>query len=307
MYTIVQFRTKEGDYMSKKIERPVRLTNLINIMGMISIHYFEFDKNFCFEGEKHDYWEMVYVDSGNVLITADEKKHILGQGEIIFHKPNEFHTISADGKKPTNVCVICFETKSKAMEWFQDKKMLFPKEFRGYIKTIINEGKKTFALPINDPYAGVIKLLDKPAIGGLQIIKTSLEQLLIMLIRVGEGEQVRKKKLSEEDCGNCLVNKIVEILNDNIYGKINVYDICQNLSYSKTHVSKVFNENMGCSIIEYYTSLKITEAKKLIRERIYSFTEISNMLQFSNPHYFSKVFKKVVNMSPREYLQSVTI
>jgi len=293
--------------MSKnEVGKPVRLTNLINVTSILSIHYFEFDKNFHFKGEKHESWEMVYVDSGNVIITADEKKHILSQGEIIFHKPNEFHTISADGKKPTNVCVICFETKSKAMEWFRDKKMIFPKELRGYIKTIITEGEKTFKLPINDPEADIVQLAEKPAIGGLQIIKTSLEQLLIMLIRAGEGQNVKKKK-SIEDCGNRLVNEIGEILNDNIYGKINVYEICNNLSYSKTHVSKVFNENMGCSIIDYYTRLKITEAKKLIRERVYSFAEISNMLQFSNPHYFSKVFKKVVNMSPREYLQSVTI
>lgn len=294
--------------MSKKEkEKPVRLTNLINITSILSIHYFEFDKNFCFKGEKHDYWEMVYVDSGNVIVTADEKKHILGQGEIIFHKPNEFHTISADGKKPTNVCVICFETKSKAMEWFRDKKMLFPKELRTYIKTIITEGEKTFDLPFNNPYADIIKLVEKPPIGGLQIIKTSFEQLLIMLIREGEGENGRKKKLIEENCGVWIVDEVVGILNDNIYGKINVCQICESLSYSKTHVSKVFNKNMGCSIVDYYTRLKITEAKKLIRERIYSFAEISDMLQFNNPHYFSKVFKKIVNMSPREYLQSVTI
>lgn len=294
--------------MSKKdMEKPVRLTNLINITSILSIHYFEFDKNFCFEGEKHDYWEMVYVDSGNVIVTADEKKHILGQGEIIFHKPNEFHTISADGKKSTNVCVICFETKSKAMEWFRDKKMVFPKELRTYIKTIITEGEKTFDLPFNNPAAGIIKLVEKPPIGGLQIIKTSFEQLLIMLIREGEGENVRKKKLIDEVCGVRIVDEVVGILNDNIYGKISVCQICESLRYSKTHVSKVFNENMGCSIIDYYTRLKITEAKKLIRERVYSFSEISDMLQFNNPHYFSKVFKKIVNMSPREYLQSVTI
>ena len=289
------------------MEKAVRLTNLINVTSVISIHYFEFDKNFRFHGEEHDFWELVYVDSGNVIVTADEKMHILGQGEIIFHKPNEFHTISADGKKPTNVCVICFETKSKAMKCFQDKKMFLPKEFRYYIKTIIVEGRKTFALPVNDPYADVIKLLDKPVVGGLQIIKTSLEQLLIMLMRIIEGESYRKTALIERDCGNSIVNKIKKILSDNVYGKISVYEICQNLSYSKTYLSKVFNENMGCSIIDYYTTLKINEAKKLIRERNYTFTEISNMLQFNDPHYFSKVFKKVVNMSPREYLQSVTI
>ena len=131
--------------------------------------------------------------------------------------------------------------------------------------------------------------------------------MLVMLIRAAEGENIKKKDLIDGNCENVLVKKIIEILNDNIYGKVNVGEICRHLSYSKTYLSKIFNDNMGCSIISYYTTLKIIEAKKLIRERLYSFTEISNMLQFNDPHYFSKVFKKVVNMSPREYLQSVTI
>ena len=133
------------------------------------------------------------------------------------------------------------------------------------------------------------------------------EQLLVLMIRTEEENIKKKKALEGESAGNNIVNEIVRILSENVYGKISVNEICRDLSYSKTYVSKIFNENMGCTIVEYYTGLKIKEARKLIREKCYSFTEISSMLCFSNPHYFSKVFKKISNMSPREYLQSVTM
>ena len=50
---------------------------------------------------------------------------------------------------------------------------------------------------------------------------------------------------------------------------------------------------------------KIKEAKKLIREEQYNITQISYMLAFDNPHYFSRVFKRITNMTPTQYKNSV--
>ena len=58
---------------------------------------------------------------------------------------------------------------------------------------------------------------------------------------------------------------------------------------------------------EYMTKLKIEEAKVLIREEKHSISQISEMLCYDNPHYFSRLFKKVTNMSPKEYKESAKI
>ncbi|MBQ7036419.1 MAG: AraC family transcriptional regulator [Clostridia bacterium] len=287
-------------------ETAVKLRTLVNITDIVSIHYFEFDKNFHFPGERHNYWEMVYVDSGNVLVSAEGVPHTLGQGEIIFHKPNEFHTISADKKTPSNVCVISFVAKGAAMNLFRDAKFTLPKALKPFINTVIQEGRATFDLPFNDPNMGKLQFSKNPPPGGLQLIKAALEQMFIHLVRAKESGK-KKQPPQETIHDSRLVNEIIGILEANVYGKIKVGEICQMVNYSKTYISKVFNETVGQTIISYYTNLKIKEAKKLIRERTYSFTEIANMLCFNDPHCFSKVFKKVTNMSPREYLHSVTI
>ena len=77
------------------------------------------------------------------------------------------------------------------------------------------------------------------------------------------------------------------------------------LNYSRTYLSKIFKLHSGHTISEYITMLKIQEAKKLIRQERYTFTEISDMLSFDNPHYFSTVFKRKTNMTPSEYKNSV--
>ena len=57
--------------------------------------------------------------------------------------------------------------------------------------------------------------------------------------------------------------------------------------------------------MEYYSKLKIKEAKKLIRESTYSVSEISEMLGYSSIHIFSRAFKKKTGMSPTDYSKSI--
>ena len=137
--------------MKSQNNRPIyikhKLANVINITKIVTMHYFEFDKNFHFGGEIHDFWEMVYVDSGEVLITADKNNYVLKRGEVIFHKPNEFHAISSNQKTPSNVFVISFTTASKSMTYFKNKKLALPAALRDYIKNLIREGRETFDLP----------------------------------------------------------------------------------------------------------------------------------------------------------------
>lgn len=63
------------------MERPVfilhRIDTVINITRLVTIHYFEFAKDFVFDGESHDIWEMVYVDKGEILETAGTQTVVL--------------------------------------------------------------------------------------------------------------------------------------------------------------------------------------------------------------------------------------
>ena len=68
------------DYIKHKI------ANLLSINKIVTIHYYELHKNFRYDGESHNFWEMVYIDAGNVKIKANNKELNLKQGEVIFHK-----------------------------------------------------------------------------------------------------------------------------------------------------------------------------------------------------------------------------
>ena len=66
-----------------------KISNLINIQKIVTIHYQALDKNYVFPEEKHDFWEIIYADKENVFIGAGGKKIELQQGEMVFLKPNQ--------------------------------------------------------------------------------------------------------------------------------------------------------------------------------------------------------------------------
>ncbi len=141
---LLVFRSKT---MIRNVYIKHKIANLIHISKIVTIHYFEFDKNFKFEGESHDFWEMVYIDKGEALISAKNKIHKLKQGEAIFHKPNEFHSINADDIVAPNIFIITFVSKSKAMEYFKKRIIKIPSKLKKLISEIIEEGKQSDVYP----------------------------------------------------------------------------------------------------------------------------------------------------------------
>lgn len=280
-----------------------KISNLININKIVTIHYYELDKDFTYSGERHNFWELVYVDSGVVEIDTGLKPVILNQGEVIFHKPNEFHTLCANKKNAANVFVISFECSSEAMHFFHEKTMPVPSNLKKYISSIIEEYNETFFPMSQEDIKLDIK--ENPPIGSQQMIKTYLEQFLILLMRHEQDKRNLRVFPSKENMENHLVSEILKRIDNNIYNDISISEICDDLHYSRAYLSKIFKNETDYTILEYIILQKIKEAKRMIREKNMNFTQISDKLSFDNPHYFSRVFKRVTNMTPSDYKKSV--
>ena len=281
-----------------------QIKNIINISKIVTIHYYEFDKNFSFEGEKHDFWEMVYIDKGKVQIQSEKKKIILTQGEIIFHRPNEFHAIKAVDSSP-NFFVISFVCNSPAIKHFEKFHTVLDKTLKPFISAIIRESEATYVIPKNDPKLKKLNKVASPIIGGEQLIKTYLEQFLILLIR--NILKIEKSTLfpNKESMESHLIISIKKYIEENVDKVFSLSDLCKEIGYSKSYLSRLFLTQTGDSIHKYYMTNKIKKAKQLIREGNYNFSQISDALSFDNPQYFSRVFKRITDMSPSEFKKTI--
>lgn len=241
-----------------------------------SIHYFEYDCTFTFSGEKHDFWEFICVDKGEVNITAGEEQFVLKTGDIFFHEPNEFHSVQANGTSAPNLVVISFDCL------------------------------------LDDPYLKTILLKQSDFLGAQQLLFLYLEEFLIHLLRRYTAQELlpdpytqsnTKAKTKITDIQ--LFNSILKYMNDNLYTHISIEQICKAHSIGHSHLQKVFKHYCNLGVIEYFSYLKIQKAKELIRMKTMNFSQISETLGYSSVQYFSRQFKKISRMTPTEYAASI--
>ena len=286
----------------------ISFEKIFNVDKIITIFYMELSKNFYYDGEKHDFWEMVYIDKGEMICTADEKRFVLKSGEMTFHKPNEFHNLSGNSSTAPNVSIITFECKSRAMKHFEGKIFRLSAEEKSMLSTLFSEGLSCYQLEDErNPLLQKLKKVTPSPFGSSQMTKNLLEIFLIKLCR--NTDVVTKEMRQSYVIGGVdvpyNVKEILDYLQEHIYGKVTIGDLAKHLDKSESTIKQLFAQYRDGGIIRYYNGLKIKEARKLIREGNYNMTQISDMLQFDNPQYFSKCFKAVTNMTPSEYKASI--
>lgn len=281
-----------------------KISNFLNVQKIVTVHYQEPDTDYVSEEETHNFWEINYADKRDVWVFLDGEKHVLKQGEIIFIKPNCPHHIECHGEE-ANIFIISFDCRSEGMQFFEDKKCLVPENYRYLLQNVMSEALETFVIPDFDPNLNKLELRDDPNLAGEQVLKNSLELLLIYLLR-NENKRNAPQEffISKISSSTALQDEIVCFLTAKIYDKFNLEDVCEHLHYGKTYLCSFFKEKTGTSIYQTYLKLKIDEAKKLIRRKN-SFAEIAELLCFDSVSHFNFVFRKHTGMTPSEYKNSI--
>lgn len=102
---------------------------------------------------------------------------------------------------------------------------------------------------------------------------------------------------------NHIVTQVQKYLNAHLKEKLTLNDVANIFSISPNYLSSIFKKYCEYGFSEYINQIKIKRAKQLLSEGNYKIYEVSDQLGFENSYYFSKVFKKIVGCSPKEYLQ----
>ena len=277
---------------------PTVLRRDLAVPAVVTVHYFEYAKNYVFEGERHDFWEFLYVDKGEVEVMAGDTGYCLKQGEMIFHKPGEFHNVFANGMVAPNLVVVAFVCTSPAMAYFEEKVVKAEEVERELLARIVHEARDAFANPLDNPGSLRMERATSSAFGSEQMIGLLLEQMLIRMVRRGaERDRAVKtsssvKRRSDHD----LVQRIIGYMQENACGTLTFSQVCRFSAQSATNLKTIFKSVTGMGVMEYYRSLKIDAAKTLLREGGGNITQIADKLGYTSVNYFSRYFKQATGM-----------
>ena len=149
----------------------------------------------------------------------------------------------------------------------------------------------TTALGLSDQYIQRCELADSPD------IITELNYHMI----IDYAERVAKLRLGQNP--SVLVIKVSNYVQQHLSESIKTEDIAKALFIGRSRLSTDFKKETGMNLSEYITTMKINEAKRMLRYSNKTFLAISLYLGFSSQSHFTNVFKKVTEMTPLEYRQ----
>lgn len=278
----------------------------IKIENIVTIHSYKFDNGYLFKGEKHDFWELVYVENGEVEIMAGIQGYKLQKGDIVFHKPNEFHGVWANGKISPKIIVVSFKCYSEAMKFFETKILKLSSSTKDILNKIVSTASEAFSNNLSIDYRQLYRKKNN-CFGSEQLIKIYSELLLILIERehISNINIDRLSFSTKEKIEADIINNVTAFMYENIEKEISFDEICSAFYMGHTHLKTIFKASTGYGVVAYFNRLKIEEAKKMIKAGNYNITEISEKLGFNSIHYFSRSFKRHTGVPPTYYSKSI--
>ena len=106
---------------------------------------------------------------------------------------------------------------------------------------------------------------------------------------------------SRETQTETLVSKVKTYIEENYQKDISLDEVSRLVDISPYYFSKLFKQEAGKNFIEYLTEIRMHHAEEFLRDPSYSIKEVCVMSGYSDPNYFSRLFKKYEGVTPSEY------
>jgi len=240
----------------------------------------KYDEDWHSTMHMHPFTELFYVTHGKGIFKIEDKSFEVKKDDLLIVNSNVIHTESSNGKNPLEYIVLGVEGL------FIDDKLPF---------TIYN---------FNDKKEEILYFLEKIIIEiesqnnfYIKICQNCLEILIFNIMRLSSHNMVLdKNKNVTKEC-SYIKNYI-----DTHYASNLTLDSLASIAYmNKYYMTRIFKENIGETPINYLINKRISVSKILLETTEYSLSEIFRIVGFSSQSYFNQIFKKRVNVTPRQY------
>ena len=232
---------------------------------------------------RRDY-QILYVANGKTHFWFDGKKEIVSAGHMVLYKPEEIQ---------------------KYVYYLEDNPEVFWIHFTGSdVKNILEY--HGISLDEHVFYCGVLpdyKALFRKIIQELQLCRYGYEDYIASLFNdillLVDRQQHEQKKATGDVQEQ--IERAAAYFNENYNTKISIDDYAESLHISTNWFIHNFKQYAGMSPAQYILSLRMVNAQSLLERTTYNIKEISEIVGYENPLYFSRVFKKEIGKSPAQY------
>jgi len=252
----------------------------VRVESLYTVFYQEKEAGFVFPGETHPMAELLYVDKGCVHSVADGRELVLKQGDLVLYAPEPWHMQYADPQQAPCIVTISFWARGISWERLSNRIFASSPDTANLLRQMLNAQSK----------------------GNADVIFSLLTLLLLKLQAEDKNAEVPETAVSGE---NVIIGSAQQYVQNHITEKLTVSVVADGIGVSASYLTALFHKHLAFSPGEYIRRIKLEKCKQLIREGQMNFTEISENLQYSTVHHFSRQFKQMFGLTPTEYAKSV--
>ena len=230
-------------------------------------------------------YQLLYIAEGRgTLTTASAGKYSISEGDIFLIFPGEWHTYSPNPETGWKEYWIGFKginIDSRVSAGFFSKHSPIYKV--GYNDTLISLFKEAIQVAMKQ--------------------EKHFQQLLAGIVNymLGLAFSIDSNKKLKNSMNQELVNRARTFMQENIETNIEMPEIADHLIISYSSFRHIFKQYTGIAPSQYYLNLKIQRAKDMLKSSTASIKEISYILHFDTPEYFTKLFKKKTGLTPSQF------
>jgi AraC-like DNA-binding protein len=258
----------------------------VRVSALCSAHAGIRPVGYSYDGESHDFWECVFVFKGRAGITAGETIYSLGEGQMIFHPPGEFHRLWNAGDDFLRIAIVSFAADRFPI----DKHTICCFDSEDRVFSTVREIRKRF----ETSGIFVVGVRGEGNDGAAQKAIGAFEELLIDLLdncNAENAESMNKDRLSE------LYSNAVTVMKRNIGVRLTATQISAECGMSVSTMQKVFYRYTGMGMMKYYEGVRMQHAQTLLNNG-YLVKEAAFALGYSDQNYFSIAYKRYFGTSP---------
>lgn len=132
------------------------------------------------------------------------------------------------------------------------------------------------------------------------IVRTEEESYDLIKSIINKGIELRENNISGHN--NDVVGDVKKYIDDNYAQEdLSLNSVASYVNFSPNHLSMVFSQQTGSTFIKYLTDYRMNKAKELLKCTNKRSSEISILVGYKDPHYFSYLFKKTQGMTPTQF------
>ena len=259
-------------------------TFLPNILKLRNVGSAKYGGDWHSTPHVHNYTELFYIVGGQGQFSIDNELFPVSADQLVIVNPNIAHTEVSYEAHPLEYIVIGIEGLELSVDGNNGGRFCifsFPKDNNALtcMQHILQE------MQTRDPHFQTL-------------CQAYMEILVVQLMRDASfsGTSVSADPVNSRQC--TLIRRYI----DSHYKEPLTLDLLAEIAtVNKYYLSHIYKEAYGISPISYMIACRIQEGKRLLADTDLSLSQISSILGFSSPSYFSQSFRKAEGISPVEY------